>query len=337
MTMSGVAFTDVMRAHLAPGHDDNGKPAKNWDLDALAGAGAIRSTANDMLRYLRANMGLDPSPLAEAMQFAQAPRRDMNRNMRVGLAWITTARGIVWHNGGTGGYHSFLGFDAERRQGVVILCNTAADVDDLGFAVLNPQARLKPAFKIADLPDASLDEYVGTYRLSDKLLIKVFRMQDGLYARGTGQAAIPIFPSAPNEFFARVGGISATFTRDAAGAVNGLVLHQNGDRPAPKLSASELPPEPKEIPLNAAALGDYAGKYKFSFGLLDVELKGDHLEAQLTGQPAFPVFASGGDQFFYKIVEAQLTFERNADKKVTAVVLHQNGRDMRAPRLEGPK
>ena len=48
-----------MRAHLAPGHDDNGKPAKNWDLDALAGAGAIRSTANDMLRYLRANMGVD--------------------------------------------------------------------------------------------------------------------------------------------------------------------------------------------------------------------------------------------------------------------------------------
>ena len=45
MTMSGVAFTDTMRAHLAPGHDDNGKPAGNWDLNALAGAGAIRSTA----------------------------------------------------------------------------------------------------------------------------------------------------------------------------------------------------------------------------------------------------------------------------------------------------
>jgi CubicO group peptidase (beta-lactamase class C family) len=189
MTMSGLAFTDAMRAHLAPGHDDNGKPAKNWDLDALAGAGAIRSTANDMLRYLRVNMGLDPSPLAEAMQFAQAPRRDMNRNLRIGLAWITTARGIVWHNGGTGGYRSFLGFDADRRRGVVILCNTAADVDDLGFAVLNPQVRLKPAFKVAELPDASLDDYIGTYKLSDKLLIKVFRMNDGLYARGMAQEA----------------------------------------------------------------------------------------------------------------------------------------------------
>ena len=339
MTMTELAFADAMRAHLAPGHDDDGKPAKNWDIDALAGAGAIRSTANDMLRYLRANMGLDPSPLAEAMKFAQEPRRDMNKNNRIGLAWMTNARGIVWHNGGTGGYRSFLGFDAERRRGVVVLCDTTAGIDDLGFAVLNPQARLLPAFKAVALPDASLDDYVGTYRLTDKMLIKIFRMKDkeGLYARATGQAAIPIFASAPNEFFARVGGISASFTRDTAGAVTGVVLHQNGDKPAPKLSAAELPPEPKEIELDAAALGEYVGKYKFDFAVFDVVLNGDHLEARLGAQPAFPVFASGGDQFFYKIVDAQLTFERNADRKVAAVILHQNGRDMRASRVDAPQ
>src|SRR5262249_62330186 len=39
MTSSGVRFTPEMRAHLAPGHDEDGKPAKNWDIDALAGAG----------------------------------------------------------------------------------------------------------------------------------------------------------------------------------------------------------------------------------------------------------------------------------------------------------
>jgi serine-type D-Ala-D-Ala carboxypeptidase/endopeptidase len=337
MTMSGLAFTDTMRAHLASGHDDNGKPAKNWDIDALAGAGAIRSNANDMLRYLKANMGLDPSPLAEAMKFAQEPRRDVNSNMRIGLAWITTGRGIVWHNGGTGGYRSFLGFDAGRRRGVVILCNTAVDVDDLGFATLNPNARLNPAFKAVALPDASLDDYVGTYRLNDKMLIKVFRMKEGLYARATGQAAIPIFPSAPDEFFAKVGGISASFTRDAAGAVTGFVLHQNGDKPAQKLGAAELPPEPKEVELDATALGEYVGKYRFDFGTLDVVLKGDHLEARLGAQPEFPVFASGADQFFYKVVDAQLTFERNADRKVAAVVLHQNGRDMRALRADAPQ
>ena len=154
-----------------------------------------------------------------------------------------------------------------------------------------------------------------------------------LLAQATGQGPIPIFPSAPNEFFARVAGISISFPRDSSGAVNGLVLHQNGDHKAPRLSASELPPAPTEIKLDAAALGDYVGKYQFNFGTLDVALKHDALEAQLTGQPALPIFASARDKFFLKAVDARLDFQRDAGGKVVAVVLHQNGRDMRAPRM----
>lgn len=333
MTMSGIPFTDTMRAHLAPGHDNSGKPVKNWDLgDAMAAAGALRSTANDMLRYLKASMGVDPSPLAAAMTLAQQPRSDVGKAGRIGLAWMITNKGIVWHGGGTGGYRSYLGFSADRRRGIVILSNTAAEIDDLALATLDADARLRPATAMV-LPEASLDDYVGTYKLADEFLLKVFRMPDGLYTRATGQSAIPIFPSAPNEFFAKVAGISITFTRDAAGAVNGLVLHQNGDHEAPRLSAAELPPEPKEIARDAATLGDYVGKYKFDFGaVLDVGLQNEHLEAQLTGQGAFPIFASGRDDFFYKVVDAQLHFERDAGR-VVAVVLHQNGRDLRAPRI----
>ena len=333
MTMSGTVFTDAMRAHLAPGHDVTGNAANNWNLDALAGAGAIRSTANDMLRYLKANMGIDQSPLAAAMKLAQQPRSNVGRSMRVGLAWMTTDKGIVWHNGMTGGYTSFLGFTADGRRGVIILSNTAVDADDLGFATLDAVAPLRPAYKAIVLPSASLDDYVGTYKLADKFLLQVFRMNDGLFARATGQGAFPIFPFAPNEFFAKVAGISMSFTRDPMGVVNGLVLHQNGDRAAPKLNASELPPELQEIALDAAALGDYVGKYRFNFGILDVSLRSDHLEAQLTGQSAFPIFASAKDKFFYKMVDAHLDFERDAGGKVVAVVLHQNGHDMRAPRI----
>jgi D-alanyl-D-alanine-carboxypeptidase/D-alanyl-D-alanine-endopeptidase len=334
MTMSGAAFSDAMRAHLAPGHDNTGNAVKNWDIDVLAGAGAIRSTANDMMRYLKANMGIDQSPLAAAMKLAQQPRSDMTKTIRIGLAWMTTAKGIVWHNGQTGGYRGFLGFTADGRRGVFILSNTAADTDDLGFAALDADAPLAPAYKAIVLPPASLDEYVGTYKLADKFLLKVFRVNDGLFAQATGQGPIPIFPSAPNEFFARAVRASASFTRDPNGVVNGLVLHQDGDRAAPKLSPSELPPEPQEIAFDAATFGDYVGKYRFDFGaVLDVVLTSDHLEAQLTGQSAFPIFASGKDKFFYKVVDAQLDFERDGGGKVIAVVLHQNGRDMRAPRM----
>jgi hypothetical protein len=116
-----------------------------------------------------------------------------------------------------------------------------------------------------------------------------------------------------------VAGISITFMRDGSGAVTGLVLHQNGDHAAPKLSAG-----PKAITLDAATLGEYAGRYRFDFGaVFDITLKGDHLDAQMTGQPALPFLASARDRFFYRVVDAQLTFERDADGKVVALVLHR--------------
>jgi CubicO group peptidase (beta-lactamase class C family) len=333
MTMSGTASTDALRARLAPGHDSADRAAVNWDIPGLAGTAAIRSTARDMLRYLRANMGIDPSPLAAAMKFAQQPRNDMDGTMRIGLAWRISDRGIVWHPGMTWGYRTFLGFTGDGRRGVVILSNTAADADDLGFATLVADPPLAPPYKAIVLPGASLDDYEGTYRLADRFLLTVFRENDGLFARATGQQAFPILPSAPNEFFSKAFGIGISFTRDAKGAVDGLVLHQNGDRPAPRLSASQLPPELREIALDAGAPGDYVGKYRGKFGVMEVAFTGNHLEAQLTGQPAFRIFANARDRFFYKIVDAQLDFERDAGGKVVAVVLHQNGQHLRAPRV----
>ncbi len=90
-------------------------------------------------------MGATHTPLEAAMKFAQQPRADLGNGTRIGLAWMTTPKGIVWHNGGTGGYHSFIGFTTDGRHGVVVLTNTAVSVDELGFAVLDPDARLIPS------------------------------------------------------------------------------------------------------------------------------------------------------------------------------------------------
>ena len=100
--------------------------------------------------------------------------------------------------------------------------------------------------------------------------------------------------------------------------------------PPVKLTASQLPPPLREI---AVVLGDYVGTYRGPFGVLEVVRANTHLQAQITGQPAFPIYASARDRFFYKIVDAQLDFERDAGGHVVAVVLHQNGSDLRAPRL----
>ncbi len=137
MSDTAIELTPALRERLATGHDGQLRPAANWDLPALAGAGALRSTVHDLLTFLEANLGLDPSPLRQAMERARTPQRsDPALGMDIGLGWIIAREGdreFVWHNGGTGGYASFIGFDAQAGEGIVILSNSALSVDNLAY------------------------------------------------------------------------------------------------------------------------------------------------------------------------------------------------------------
>jgi len=325
MTASSVATAPSQPADLAPGHNEKGEPTNNWVFDAFAGAGGIRSTAGDMLKYLKANMAAAPGT---ALALAQSPRAAQDENgSRIGLAWMTTGKkGIVWHNGMTGGYASYVGFTADRKHGVVLLTNAAASLDDLGFATLIAEAPIADAKKSVTLSAAALDEVIGDYKLPTGLVIHIFREGDQLISRAEGQVALPLYASGPNDFFVKIAPIALTFTRDATGKVTGLVLHQGADYVAPKVAEAAFA-------VDAKTLGEYAGVYSLgAFGDFIVTVKDGQLIAQLATQPAFQVYPSAKDKFFYKVVDAQLSFERDAAGKVIAVVLHQNGHDTRAPK-----
>jgi serine-type D-Ala-D-Ala carboxypeptidase/endopeptidase len=144
MKSTVVTLTPALRGRLATGHNAQLQPAANWDIPTLAGAGAIRSTANDMLRFLSAAIGLEQTPLAPSMKALFDLRRPTGTPaLEIARGWhILSPRGvdIVWHNGGTGGYRSFMGFNAKERRGVVALSNTStqAGVDDIGRHLLDP-------------------------------------------------------------------------------------------------------------------------------------------------------------------------------------------------------
>ena len=252
MTSTTVTLTAPLQARLAPGHDRTLRSTKNWDIPSLAGAGALRSSANDMLTFLAAEMGYTQSPLAPAMKAMLQPRRPAAGppGLEVALAWhVHTANGksIVWHNGGTGGYRTYMGFDPETRTGVVVLMNAVslAGGDDIGRHLLDPNAPLLPA--------------------------------------------------------------------------NSPALAQ---------------PKPRtEISLSPAIFDRYVGRYLFApTAPLIISRDGDRFMAQLGAQPAAQIYAESEKAFFYKVVDAQLTFETDADGKVVAVVLHQNGLTPRAVR-----
>ncbi len=152
MKTTKITFDQQMKQNLAMGHS-NGVQVSNWDIPTLAGAGAIRSSLHDMLRYVAANMGLQKSELYPAMQLTHQVRHDKaGRGTRVGLGWHISKGSegdVIWHNGGTGGYRTFAGFVKETGKGVVVLTNSDKGADDIGFRLLNSTAKLITVKKAA--------------------------------------------------------------------------------------------------------------------------------------------------------------------------------------------
>jgi CubicO group peptidase (beta-lactamase class C family) len=237
MKSTGIVLRPEMAARLAAGHSQQLTPVKNWDLDALAGAGAIRSTVNDLLDYVAAYMGLKPSPLSSAMAMARQDRNDTTiPAMRIGLAWHLMKRPdtvIVWHNGGTAGYHSFVGFDLKQGTGIVVLSNSANDIDSIGFHFLDNQIPLakieyrKERKEIA-LDPALLAAYVGEYQLAPTFTLMITKEGDQLFLQATGQPRIRLHPEAETEFFLAEVDAQISFVKDATGKLTHLVLHQGG-------------------------------------------------------------------------------------------------------------
>lgn len=140
MRESMVTLTPEAQSRLAMGHS-GGRQVPSWDINALAGAGALRSTAADMTRFLAAAMGLTRSPLDSAFALSFTPQGSAGGTMDIALGWHILKRptlNVVWHNGGTGGNRTWAGFDPARKIGVVVLTNSTSGADVIGVHLLDP-------------------------------------------------------------------------------------------------------------------------------------------------------------------------------------------------------
>ena len=346
MKSTAITLSKSMKEHLTPGHDGALHQVANWDIPTLAGAGALRSTANDLLTFLAANIGIDKSPLAPSMAAMIAARRPTGTpNLEIGLGWhIWTRNGheIIWHNGGTGGYRTWIGFDPKSRTGVVVLSNTTtnAGVDDIGLHLLDPAVPLlQPAKERHEVKvDAAvLEKYTGRYQLAPSFIITVTRQGDQLFAQATDQPRFEIFAESPREFFLKVVDAQLTFVVDANGRATSIVLHQNGHNTPGNRLEGQPPPakEHKEVAVDPKIFDGYTGRYQLAPNfIVAITRDGDHLYAQATGQPRFEIFAESERDFFLKVVDAQLTFVVDANGRATSVVLRQGGVDQPAKRIE---
>jgi CubicO group peptidase (beta-lactamase class C family) len=347
MDMSTITLSGDTEAWMARGHDAQGNVTSLWDIPTLAGAGAIRSNMDDMLVFLDANVGAPESDLQRAMRDAQQVRNEFGPGMVIGLNWITRTVGtdrVVWHNGGTGGFRSFIGFDPDRGVGAVVLTNSGHGADDIGFHLINPEMPLAPVpvppqerVEI-EVGEEILETYVGEYQLAPTFSIFVTLEGGALFAQATGQGKNPIFPESESEFFLRVVDAQLTFTKNDSGVVTGLILHQNGaNQQAQKVGAPPVagaPVERTEVEVAEAILETYVGEYELAPNFaITVTLVNGSLHTQATGQPTVPIFAESETGFFLRVVDAQLTFTKDESGDVSGLILHQNGANQPAKKV----
>lgn len=162
-----VSLSPEQQSRFIEGHDGQHHHAHAWDLDALAGAGAIRSTAGDMLTYLEANLHPEKlasgpangtsgaSKLSAALILSHELRADVGPGMRIALAWLyNTDTGNYWHNGATGGYSSYAFFNPTSDCAVIVLLNTsisnAGSFADLLGQHISQRLAGKPAVSLAN-------------------------------------------------------------------------------------------------------------------------------------------------------------------------------------------
>ncbi|HEY6344574.1 MAG TPA: serine hydrolase [Bryobacteraceae bacterium] len=254
MPDTGITLSSSMKQRMATGHTAMLAPTANWDLPTLAGAGALRSSASDMLTFLEALLGYKESPLAPAMKVMLEVRRTADQTT-IGLGWLIISadgREIAWHSGGTGGFRSWAGYDPNERVGVVVLSNasTLTGVDDIGLHLLNPTLPLanpeppKQRNEIHIDPKL-LDNYTGRYQVTPNLTLEITRDGDRLFGQGFAQVngqdlVLPrfeVFAEGEKNFFARVTDSQITFETGPEGRATSLILHKAGrDMPSPRLS-----------------------------------------------------------------------------------------------------
>ena len=304
MDSTGITLTPELKSRLATGHNTYGFTTPVLTFSAVtAGAGALHSTANDLLKYLSANLGLTPSSLTPFMGEMQIPHFHGTTNFDLGLVWwIRDLHGtkIIWHGGATPGFSAYVGIDKARRRGVVVLCDRpGVSLNAMNFACLGDilfesgwDSDRRPAE--TNISTALYDSYVGEYqRKSGFKLWPFFRQEDdvtsqsGIGIRHEGNRLLAqatrwppvdellppvageLLPESETRFFERLSGKAVIFSRDFWGKVTGLTMEGGGgafsfEKTSDQAPKAPEPPKPRvAAKLDPTLLDAIVGQYEF--------------------------------------------------------------------------
>ena len=318
---------------LAGTHTWNHEPTPELVWDVMAAAGGIRSTAEDLLAFLAANMNLVSSTLWYPLQMSHLDRRSAGP-LDIGLGWHllnTHGRELIWHSGATLGHMTFAAIDKEARRGVVVLSNARGIIDDIGIHLLDPKSKLADFKEITPLPPAvevpfeKLERYVGEYELGPNAILNIRAEDSKLFVRLNEGLQSELYAASETELFSNMAPSILAFDVDRKGKVKKLVVRVFGhEQEAEKLEHYRRPPKRTRM----ASKGDllrFVGHYRLPDDqVVVISEAAELLHVQMEGQLRMQLDPTR-DGFFAQEAAAELVFVEDEQGRMTELVVHQDG------------
>jgi CubicO group peptidase (beta-lactamase class C family) len=227
MTDTGVVLTTTQLQRAAQGYCVVPDESPLWDLSVLAGAGEVRASLHDMMIFLKANLVPEATPFSSAIKLSQQIQA-ADPSMNVGLGWIIEGSGddvMIWHNGQTDGFHSHIAFKPSEQTGVVMLTNTASDVQCFSDIAFGKDCEPQREYQHTEL---QLQRFLGTCNFEDGDSVEVTRHNSFLVIQITGQPKYRLSAVSKGKFDGAGGGFTLTFVTDETEGVDRLVLCDEG-------------------------------------------------------------------------------------------------------------
>lgn len=313
-------------------------------LSQAYAAGSMYSTVEDLYRWdrtIRERKILEKETIDEMFK----NHIDIPGAGSYGYAWMidnTDMGREIYHGGNTLGFTSYIGNLVEEDITVIIMSNNGGYninnlKNDLYSIVLKREYKMPKEIKEIEIEDKDLySKYTGEYGFLNGTYLNIMEQDGKLYAQVTGDVVFEIFPKTTTSFFAKVLDINIEFVSDESGVATELIFKQAGLEFVCKRANDKE--DIVEIELDPKIYDDYVGEYEMvslAKGLMmNITKENNKLFAQLTGQEKIEIFPSSEKEFFYKVVDAQITFEKDEGGNVVSLTLHQMGQDMKAPKIK---
>ena len=303
-------------------------------------AGSLMSSVEDLYKWnraLRSNQLVKKETLEKAFT---GYKLQTGRNTHYGYGWSIGDIGnhrVIEHSGGIPGYLSDALYAPEDDIFIAVLSNCTCNAPDGTLQKMTASVLGVPLdYKAIAVDSTVLKQYIGVFESENGDTRVISSEGNQLFSQRKGGSRFKIAAYEKDKFFFESSSSLIRFAKDGSGKITGLEF-KSGITPYEywKKVDKESTVSSKEIKIDEKILKSYVGVYEISpnFSIV-VSVKDGALKAQATGQAEFDLYAESETRFFLKVVEVQMDFVKDGQGKVTHLVLHQGGQDVKANKVK---